>query len=125
MFTSYSITQAYYRYIQYYAYNVVPAVINLNFDSTPSSNPNDYKAIVVGGTLDAPLPLGFSLYDNSLVISGNTASLTLPVVANNNSYVQVSYQGSNLPFHVRASQDQRYVQPSICIGIGYALPIVI
>lgn len=118
-YISYSIIQPFYRYIQYYAYNVVPGVITLTFDSPPSTNPADYSAILLGGILSAPLLLGFSTVDNSLVFNGNSVSLTCPVVAEFNSYLQFSYQGSKLPFHIRAAEDYRFTQPAIFKGIAY------
>jgi hypothetical protein len=121
-FVSYSITQAYYLYIQYQSYNVVPAVITLTFDSAPSTNPSDYSAVLFGGTLDAPLPLGFSTIDNSLILNGNTAALTMPVVATGGASIQIKYQNVELPFHVVAQQDKRYVKPSICVGYAYSIP---
>lgn len=120
-YSSYALTQPYYLYVQYLKYNVVPGVVTLTFDSTPSSNPADYSAVLLGGILSAPITLGFSDIDGTLSISGLTVALTMPVVAEFNSYIQVSYQGQKLPFHVRCKEDYRYTVPAIFTGIAYEL----
>jgi hypothetical protein len=121
-YSSYTLTQPYYQYVEYLKYNVIAGIITLTFDSTPSSDPADYSATLLGGTLSAPMTLGFSTVDGSLSISSLSVALTMPVVAENNSYIQISYQGEKLPFHVRCKEDYRYTQPAIFTGISYELP---
>jgi hypothetical protein len=111
---SYVVTQQpYYNYIQYVAYNVIGGVVTLTFDSPPSSTSTDYLAIAKGGTLDAQFTFGFDTIDGSLVISGNTATLTLPIVIDNNCYVNFYYQGAQLGLVLRAKENYRYTTPAI------------
>lgn len=118
-YVSHTITQPYYIYVQYLKYNVVPGVITLTFDSPPSQFAEDYIATAIGGSLDAQFTFGFSPVGNTLSFSGDTVSLTMPVVMENNCYIQISYRGTELPFRIKAKEDYRYVLPAIFETVAY------
>lgn len=121
-FLSYTFTQPYYRYIEEFEYNVIPATVTLTFDDVPSTSPNDYLMQAYQGILMYTVNVKFQQYDNTLSFSGNTAILTLPINIDSNAYVQFFYENSRLPFHILASEDVTYQTPAIFIGKAYALP---
>lgn len=121
MFLSYSITQPYYLYIENYEYNVIPGVITLTFDTVPSHTPADYRMVAVQGILMNTETVGFTTYDQTLSFSGNTASLTVPINMDSNTYMQFYYQDSPLPFRILCAQDITYETPAIFKGLPYTI----
>lgn len=122
IFESYTFTQPYFKYIENLEYNVIPGTVTLTFDSPPSSAPGDYTGAAMQGVLMYTENLFFQQYDNTLSISGNTATLTLPINMDSNCYIQLSYQGTKLPFHILCEQDPTYQRPAIWIANNLALP---
>jgi len=119
-YLSYSYVNPYLLYIENLAYNVQPGIVTLTFDSPPSTNAADYQVIATQGILMYTVPIGFSTLDGSLVLSGNTAILTLPINMDTNAYMQFYYQGAELPFRIRCNQDPTYQLPAIFQGLAYA-----
>ena len=120
MLLSYSYTQPYYVYVENLEYNVVPGTLTLNFDSSASSDPNDYLCIAEGGELDNQTNIRFSLYDQTLAIDGSSSVLTLPVTMSGNCLIYVYYQGSLLNFRIRANIDFSRETPAIFEGLAYS-----
>lgn len=120
-YISHTITQPYYQYIEEVEYNVIPAVVNILFDAPPSNNPADYYFFADGGLFGVPFPYTPSLVDQSLVINGNTASITMPVTYCANCWMFFYYQGVQL-FGLRALTDPSHVAPAIWINIPGNLP---
>lgn len=112
---SYQVTQQpYYYYVQYLAYNVIGGIIQLVFSSPASTSPTDYKAIAKGGLYsDSQFQFGFDYIDDSLIVDNDTVTLQMPTVIGGNCYVELYYQGSQLPIILRADEDYRYTQPAI------------
>lgn len=117
-FQSYSITQPYYEYVEYLKFNVIPGTITLTFDEPPSTNVIDYSYVLLQGILMFTDYVGVSELDESIVFSGNTATITAQINADSNCYLQVYYEGQPLPFHIFCKQDKTYNTPAIWTGIG-------
>ena len=117
-FQSYQLTQPYYVYIEENAYNVVPGIITLIFDSVPSSNPSDYQMLAENGILPVGQPFGFSTYDNTFSNSGNSVSLTVPITMDTNATMRFFYQDNELPFRVLAAVNPRSLTPAIFTGLS-------
>lgn len=120
MLLSYSYTQPYYIYVENLKYNVVPGTLTLNFDTGASSDANDYLCIAEGGDLNNQTNIRFSLYDQTLVVNGNSAVLTLPVTMSGNCLIYIYYKGVLLNFRVRANIDFSYETPAIFEGLAYS-----
>jgi hypothetical protein len=115
--TSVSITQPYYFYEEENYYNVVPAIITLNFDSLPSQSPADYVCIADFGSIYAQYTLYFSLYSTqnnpNIVFTGNSVRLTMGITFDSGCTIRPSYQGINIPYTFYAEQDPSYSTPAI------------
>lgn len=119
MFVSYDYQQPYYQYIENYSYDVIPGTVTLTFDSAPSTDPADYKMTTAQGILMFSEMVGFTTYDGTLALSGNTATLTLPINMDTGVVMQFYYQGVALPFRIRANEDYSYETPAIFQGVAY------
>lgn len=119
-----NITQPYYLYEEENAYNVIPAIISLNFDSLPSQDSTDYQCIADFGSIYAQFTLYFQQYSTNLNIlaanqnpniqfSGNSVLLTMNITFDSGCTVQPYYQGSKLPYTLYAKQDPSYMSPAI------------
>lgn len=120
--TSVIITQPYYFYQEENYYNVIPAILTLNFDVLPSQTPGDYTAIADFGSVYIQTFNSFTLYNISIngvpnnatiSFSGNTVSLTMNITYDTNCSVSVYYLSQKIPFTFLAQQDPTYDTPAI------------
>lgn len=125
---SIDITQPYYLYQEENAYNVIPAIITLNFDSEPSQDSADYQCIADFGSVYAQFTLYFQEYSTNLnplatnqnpniSFSGNSVVLTMNITFDSGCTVQPYYQNTKLPYTLTAKQDPSYMSPAIWISL--------
>lgn len=120
-FTGFSFTQPFFRYVEEVEYNVVPATVELLFSAPPSHDVTDYISEISGISFEVPVNLKFSSVDGTIEFSGNSVILTLPVTLQDDGYIKISYQGSYLPFILRANNDPSHETPAIIVDLNLVI----
>jgi hypothetical protein len=111
-YTSLTIVQPSWLYIEDNIYEVVPAVVNLTFTNPPSIVAGDYVVNSLTQDLMSTFNFNPSILEGNLLVVGNVASITMPI---NFSYgfANITYQGLKLPFQLNFAEDPIHNLPAI------------